>query len=53
MCAETKLLHTHTKTFLFVSGLRIRIANLLFKLLTCVLYIFRVITDLDPTYAAW
>lgn len=39
--------------FCFVLGLRIRIANLLFKLLTCVLYIFRVITDLDPTYAAW
>ncbi|GLV33936.1 slowpoke 2 [Carabus blaptoides fortunei] len=34
------------------SSLRIRIANLLFKLLTCVLYIFRVITDLDPIYAA-
>ncbi|XP_044732316.1 potassium channel subfamily T member 2 [Chrysoperla carnea] len=34
------------------SSLRIRIANLLFKLLTCFLYIFRVITDLDPTFAA-
>ncbi|KAH0811954.1 hypothetical protein GEV33_010837 [Tenebrio molitor] len=33
-------------------GLRIRIANLFFKLLTCILYIIRVITDLDPTYAA-
>ncbi|XP_017774282.1 PREDICTED: potassium channel subfamily T member 2 [Nicrophorus vespilloides] len=31
--------------------LRIRIANLFFKLLTCVLYIIRVITDLNPTYA--
>lgn len=36
-----------------VSGLRIRLANLFFKLLTCFLYIFRVITDNDPTYAAW
>lgn len=34
-------------------GLRIRIANLFFKLLTCFLYIFRVIADLDPTYATW
>ncbi|KAJ3663714.1 hypothetical protein Zmor_007941 [Zophobas morio] len=34
------------------SSLRIRIANLFFKLLTCILYIIRVITDLDPTYAA-
>ncbi|XP_055606321.1 potassium channel subfamily T member 2 isoform X18 [Uranotaenia lowii] len=33
------------------SSLRIRIANLLFKLLTCILYIIRVISDLDPTYA--
>ncbi|XP_035791871.1 potassium channel subfamily T member 2-like isoform X17 [Anopheles albimanus] len=33
------------------SSLRIRIANLFFKLLTCVLYIFRVVTDLNPTYA--
>ncbi|KOC69737.1 Potassium channel subfamily T member 1 [Habropoda laboriosa] len=33
-------------------GLRIRLANLFFKLLTCFLYIFRVITDNDPTYAA-
>ncbi|KAK7583793.1 hypothetical protein V9T40_004756 [Parthenolecanium corni] len=32
-------------------GLRIRIANLLFKLLTCFLYILRVITDRDPTFA--
>jgi potassium channel subfamily T protein 1 len=37
----------------FVSGLRIRIANLVFKLLTCLLYIIRVVTDLDPTYATW
>lgn len=35
------------------TGLRIRIANLFFKLLTCVLYIVRVITDLDPTFAKW
>ncbi|XP_076655993.1 slowpoke 2 isoform X8 [Halictus rubicundus] len=34
------------------SSLRIRLANLFFKLLTCFLYIFRVITDSDPTYAA-
>ncbi|XP_045465184.1 potassium channel subfamily T member 2 isoform X3 [Harmonia axyridis] len=33
------------------SSLRIRIANLLFKLLTCILYMLRVVTDLDPTYA--
>ncbi|XP_060520683.1 potassium channel subfamily T member 2 isoform X4 [Cylas formicarius] len=33
------------------SSLRIRIANLFLKLLTCALYIIRVITDLDPTYA--
>ncbi|XP_053976940.1 potassium channel subfamily T member 2 isoform X8 [Hylaeus anthracinus] len=33
------------------SSLRIRLANLFFKLLTCFLYIFRVITDNDPTYA--
>ncbi|KAL0110994.1 hypothetical protein PUN28_012782 [Cardiocondyla obscurior] len=34
------------------SSLRIRLANLFFKLLTCFLYIFRVIIDNDPTYAA-
>ena len=34
-------------------GLRIRIVDLVFKLLTCVLYIGRVVTDLDPIYAAW
>ncbi|XP_024876822.1 potassium channel subfamily T member 2 isoform X2 [Temnothorax curvispinosus] len=34
------------------SSLRIRLANLFFKLLTCFLYIFRVITDSDPTFAA-
>nr|XP_018901015.1 PREDICTED: potassium channel subfamily T member 2 isoform X3 [Bemisia tabaci] len=34
------------------SSLRIRIANLLFKLVTCFLYICRVTTDRDPTYAA-
>ncbi|KAG5316097.1 KCNT1 protein, partial [Acromyrmex insinuator] len=34
------------------SSLRIRLANLFFKLLTCFLYIFRVITDNDPTFAA-
>ncbi|XP_041770029.1 potassium channel subfamily T member 2 isoform X19 [Anopheles merus] len=33
------------------SSLRIRIANLFFKLLTCILYIFRVVTDLNPTFA--
>ncbi|CAH1122868.1 unnamed protein product [Ceutorhynchus assimilis] len=33
------------------SSLRIRIANLFLKLLTCALYIIRVVTDLDPTYA--
>ncbi|XP_076263119.1 slowpoke 2 isoform X3 [Rhynchophorus ferrugineus] len=33
------------------SSLRIRIANLFLKLLSCVLYIIRVITDCDPTYA--
>ncbi|XP_075166280.1 slowpoke 2 isoform X7 [Haematobia irritans] len=33
------------------SSLRIRIADLFFKLLACVLYILRVITDTDPTYA--
>ncbi|XP_050312472.1 potassium channel subfamily T member 2 isoform X2 [Anthonomus grandis grandis] len=33
------------------SSLRIRIVNLFLKLLTCALYIIRVITDLDPTYA--
>ncbi|XP_049803720.1 potassium channel subfamily T member 2 [Schistocerca nitens] len=34
------------------SSLRIRIANLVFKLLTCMLYIVRVITDNDPTHAS-
>uniref|UniRef100_A0A8D9A0J7 Potassium channel subfamily T member 1 n=1 Tax=Cacopsylla melanoneura TaxID=428564 RepID=A0A8D9A0J7_9HEMI len=34
------------------SSLRIRIANLVFKLVTCFLYIIRVIMDQDPTYAA-
>ncbi|XP_023290291.1 potassium channel subfamily T member 2 [Orussus abietinus] len=34
------------------SSLRIRLANLFFKLLTCFLYIFRVVTDSDPTFAA-
>ncbi|XP_043467890.1 potassium channel subfamily T member 2 isoform X17 [Leptopilina heterotoma] len=34
------------------SSLRIRLANLFFKLLTCFLYIFRVVTDNDPTFAA-
>ncbi|XP_023309933.1 potassium channel subfamily T member 2 [Anoplophora glabripennis] len=33
------------------SSLRIRIANLFFKLLTCILYIIRVITDVDPMNA--
>ncbi|XP_037891512.1 potassium channel subfamily T member 1-like isoform X7 [Glossina fuscipes] len=33
------------------SSLRIRIADLIFKLLACVLYILRVITDTNPTYA--
>ncbi|KAM7342550.1 slowpoke 2 isoform 6-T6 [Cochliomyia hominivorax] len=33
------------------SSLRIRIADLFFKLLACVLYILRVITDTNPTYA--
>jgi hypothetical protein len=39
--------------FKLVAGLRIRIANLVFKLLTCLLYIIRVISDLDPTYSTW
>ncbi|CAG2057375.1 unnamed protein product [Timema podura] len=34
-------------------GLRIRIANLVFKLLTCLLYIGRVCSDNDPIKAAW
>ncbi|KAE8742120.1 hypothetical protein FOCC_FOCC012327 [Frankliniella occidentalis] len=34
------------------SSLRIRIVDLVFKLLTCVLYILRVVTDLDPIYAS-
>ncbi|XP_043278096.1 potassium channel subfamily T member 2 isoform X4 [Venturia canescens] len=34
------------------SSLRIRVANLFFKLLTCFLYIFRVITDTVPTQAS-
>ncbi|XP_016844675.1 potassium channel subfamily T member 2 isoform X3 [Nasonia vitripennis] len=34
------------------SSLRIRLANLFFKLLTCFLYMFRVINDSDPTFAA-
>ncbi|XP_050324736.1 potassium channel subfamily T member 2 isoform X12 [Bactrocera neohumeralis] len=33
------------------SSLRIRIADLFFKLLACVLYILRVITDTNPTFA--
>ncbi|KAH0956202.1 hypothetical protein HN011_003049 [Eciton burchellii] len=33
------------------SSLRIRVANLFFKLLTCFLYISRVIIDNDPTFA--
>ncbi|XP_024939227.1 potassium channel subfamily T member 2 isoform X3 [Cephus cinctus] len=33
------------------SSLRIRLANLFFKLVTCFLYIFRVIIDNDPTFA--
>ncbi|XP_050535065.1 potassium channel subfamily T member 2 isoform X3 [Daktulosphaira vitifoliae] len=33
------------------SSLRIRIVNLFFKLLTCVLYIIRVVLDQDPTFA--
>uniref|UniRef100_A0AAR5Q764 Potassium channel domain-containing protein n=1 Tax=Dendroctonus ponderosae TaxID=77166 RepID=A0AAR5Q764_DENPD len=33
------------------SSLRIRIANLFLKLLTCALYIIRVVTDLNPIYA--
>ncbi|XP_030763241.1 potassium channel subfamily T member 2 [Sitophilus oryzae] len=33
------------------SSLRIRIANLFLKLLSCVLYMIRVTTDFDPTYA--
>lgn len=35
------------------AGLRIRIANLFFKLLTCFLYILRVVMDNDPIYATW
>ncbi|XP_034254066.1 potassium channel subfamily T member 2 isoform X5 [Thrips palmi] len=34
------------------SSLRIRIVDLVLKLLTCVLYILRVVTDLDPIYAS-
>ncbi|XP_046607486.1 potassium channel subfamily T member 2 isoform X4 [Neodiprion virginianus] len=34
------------------SSLRIRLANLFFKLITCFLYIFRVVTDSDPTFAS-
>lgn len=34
-------------------GLRIRIFNLLIKLLTCLLYVGRVIFDNDPTQATW
>ncbi|XP_012538208.1 potassium channel subfamily T member 1 isoform X4 [Monomorium pharaonis] len=34
------------------SSLRIRLANLFLKLLTCFLYIFRVVTENDPTFAA-
>ncbi|XP_050423573.1 potassium channel subfamily T member 2 isoform X5 [Adelges cooleyi] len=33
------------------SSLRIRIVNLFFKLLTCLLYIIRVVLDQDPTFA--
>ncbi|XP_017464610.1 PREDICTED: potassium channel subfamily T member 1-like [Rhagoletis zephyria] len=33
------------------SSLRIRVADLFFKLLACVLYILRVITDTNPTFA--
>lgn len=44
----------HLKVFQFsFTGLRIRVANLFFKLLTCFLYIFRVITDSVPTFATW
>lgn len=39
--------------FLVLLGLRIRIANLLLKLITCVLYIFRVVRNPDPIEAAW
>ncbi|CAF4751944.1 unnamed protein product [Pieris macdunnoughi] len=35
----------------FVSGLRIRIVNLFFKILACLLYIFRVCADGDPINA--
>ncbi|CAO1298908.1 unnamed protein product [Diamesa tonsa] len=34
------------------SSLRIRIVNLLFKLITCLLYIIRVMTDYDPMNAS-
>lgn len=35
------------------SSLRIRIARMILKLLTCILYVCRVVTDTDPTYATW
>lgn len=44
---------THDSRSFSSTGLRIRIANLLFKLITCVLYIFRVVTDWDPMSSAW
>lgn len=36
-----------------LTGLRIRIFNLFIKLLTCLLYVGRVIFDNDPTTATW
>lgn len=35
------------------SSLRIRIARFVLKLLTCILYIVRVVLDKDPTEATW
>lgn len=35
------------------SSLRIRVARFSLKLLTCLLYIIRVVLDKDPTNAAW
>lgn len=35
------------------SSLRIRIARMILKLVTCLLYVGRVVTDTDPTNATW
>ena len=44
---------TTTTTTMTTTGLRIRLFTLLVKLLTCLLYVGRVIFDSDPTQAAW